>query len=193
MSKYPILFHSDKNTLIELRPAESSDIPGLCRLLSHIPNHEKIIYRDDVAHGDKVEAWFINPVYSKNAQLVAVCENRIVAEGTLHSEGIYWPRAAEIKLIVHPEYRNMGIGRRIFNALIYEGFNSKFQKIVVRFKPDSTGFQKILSQFDFRPETSLRYYVEDKTTNQRKDLIIASFDLANWSKRFEYYRMMFNM
>jgi hypothetical protein len=36
----------------------------------------------------------------------------------------------------------------------------------------------------------LNFYVEDTETNQKKDLIIASFDLENWQRRFEFYNFI---
>lgn len=193
MSKYPVVIRLNKTSVISLRPAAEEDLPEIEKLLDAIPYREKIIYKDDVSGSDKIESWFLSSQYQKNVHLVAVTDSKVVAEGTLHSEGLYWPRAAEIKLIVHPDYRNRGIGRKMFNALIQEGFRNRFQKIIVRYRADSKGFQKMLRQFEFKPETSLRYYVEDEDTKKRKDLIIASFDLDRWTKRFEYYRIIFNM
>lgn len=193
MNKYPLLINLANNLTVLLRPANEDDFPGIEKLLTSIPLHEKIIYKDDVQAGEKIESWFLNPQYHKNVHLVALHNSMVVAEGTLHSKGLYWSGAAEIKLIVHPDYRNMGIGRKMFKTLLYEGFSNKFQKIIVRFRADSEGFQKILRQFEFTPETSLKYYVEDEVTRRRKDLVIASFDLASWTRRFEYYRIIFNM
>ncbi len=193
MGKYPVIIYKDKNSVVYLRPATEEDLPEIEKLLRSIPYREKIIYRDDVSESEEIESWFLGSQYQKNVHLVAVTDSKVIAEGTLHSEGLYWPRAAEIKLIVHPDYRNRGIGRKMFNALIHEGFRHRFQKIIVRYRADSKGFQKMLRQFEFKPETSLRYYIEDEGTKRRKDLIIESFDLYSWTKRFEYYRIIFNM
>lgn len=180
-------------TKVNIRPVEESDLPGIREFWEHIPAGEKIIYKDDVSRTDEIESWFLSPGYRKNVHLIAETDHKIIAEGTLHSEGLYWQHAAEIKLIIHPGYRNQGIARKLFSTLIYEGLRNKFQKIIVRYRDDSRGFKKILQQFEFRAETSLRYYLEDESTKQRKDLIIASFDLAGWSHRFDYYKVIFKL
>lgn len=193
MSNYPVLILLKNKTKVNIRPIEDTDLPGVKELWKHIPADEKIIYRDDVSRTDAIESWFLNSGYRKNVHLIAETDKRIIAEGTLHSEGLYWQHSAEIKLIIHPEYRNLGIARKLFSTLIYEGLRNRFQKIIVRYRDDSRGFKKILQQFEFRAETSLRYYVEDESSKKRKDLIIASFDLANWSHRFDYYKVIFNL
>ena len=193
MTTYPIILNLNSNTRVSFRPVEDKDFNHLNILIGEIPRNELIIYKDDVVLGEKIEEWFLSKKYLKNVHIIAFIDNMVVAEGTMHSEGLYWKNAAEIKLMVHPKYRNLGIGRKMFSILLQEGFKKKIQKIVVRYTPENKGFQKILEQFEFKPEAVLHYYIEDEEMKKRKDLIVASFDLASWSKRFEYYRFLFNL
>jgi len=193
MNDYPVTLNLYNNIQVFFRPVEEKDFNHLSILIHDIPRSELIIYKDDVVTGEKIEEWFLSQKYQKNVHILAVAGKRVVAEGTMHSEGLYWNNAAEIKLIVHPEFRNMGIGRKMFSILLQEGFRNKIQKIVVRYTPENKGFQKILEQFEFKPEAVLHYYIQDEETKKRKDLVVASFDLGSWSKRFEYYRNLFNL
>jgi len=52
-------------------------------------------------------------------------------------------------------------------------------------------FIKILGHYGFEPETVLNYYVTDEITKEQKDLVIASYDLQTWERRFEFYTSIY--
>lgn len=187
MVEYPIVYKLTHGESVLIRSAESADIRGLEELLNDLPRDEMVIYKDDVSDKDSIESWFLVPYYKKTSHLVVLIADRIVAQGTLHSEGIYWQSAAEIKITVHPQYRNMGIAHRLFNLLLYEGFKNRVKRIIVRYTPLNRGFSKILEEFDFKPEATLKYYIRDESTDTNRDLFIASFDLGGLMNRLDYY------
>ena len=118
-------------------------------------------------------------------------KDKIVAKGSLHSEGLYWSHAAELKLIVDPNYRRKGLGSQLFNILLYEGLKRHFEKIIVRYISDNISFTKILNRYGFKPETVLSCYVKDELSSITKDLVIASYDIKNWERRFEFYSSIY--
>ena len=122
---------------------------------------------------------------------IGLTEDRIVAKGALHSEGLFWSHAAELKLIVDPEYRGKGLGSQFFNILLYEGLKNHFQKIIVRYLSGNSSFMKILDHYGFNAETVLSCYVKDEASNINKDLVIASFSLEHWERRFEFYSSLY--
>jgi len=195
-NKIPMIVYPKEITLkdkkrIVLRPLEERDIERLIAFFSKIPSSDLIIYKDDVSRWETVESWFISPKYTKVFQLVALKDEEIVAKGTLHQEGLYWKNTAEIKLIVHPEYRGKGLGSQMFKVLLTEGLNHRFEKIVVRFTSDNTSFIRILDRFGFKPEAVLRCYVKDEESGQYKDLVVATYSFEDWIKRFELYRFLY--
>lgn len=191
MKVYPKEFLLKDKTKVTIRPLVEGDCEYVQNFFSTMPREDLLIYKDDVTRWESLESWFLNPNYEKVVELVTVCENEVLAKGTLHAQGLYWPHAAEVKLIVHPEYRGLGIGSHMFNLLLYEGLKHRFQKIIVRYLRDNASFIKILDRYGFEPETVLNYYVTDEVTNEQKDLVIASYDLQRWERRFEFYTLIF--
>lgn len=191
MTGYPKeLILKDKSRAIT-RPIAKSDLELLVKFFLTVPKTDLLIYKDDVTKWEGIENWFISSNYKKVLELVTIKNNDIIAKGTLHTEGLYWPHAAELKLIVHPSYRGKGLGSQLFNLLLYEGLKHHFQKIIVRYVPDNFSFTHILDHYGFNPETVLNCYVTDESTKEQKDLVIASYDLQNWERRFEFYTFIY--
>ncbi|NIQ16089.1 MAG: GNAT family N-acetyltransferase [Candidatus Dadabacteria bacterium] len=123
--------------------------------------------------------------------LVAIHNKQIIANGTLHCEGIYWENTAELKIFVDPDYRSKGIGTQLFMLLIKEGLQKQFKKIIVRYKTNNFSFNKILEYYSIRPETIYNYIAENKMFNESKLMNIATINIEDWKKRFEFYNLFF--
>lgn len=191
MERYPIKLILRDDTEVVIRPPDSGDTEGLSEFFSNIPSSDLLIYEDDVPGKDYKENWFISDLYGKLLRLVALRGNEIIATGTLHKEGLYWLNAAEIKLVVDPRNRGKGIGSKLFNHLLFEVFQMRMRKVIVRYTPDNISFTRMIGHYGFKPETVLSCFIIDENTNEKKDLIIASFNLEEWANRFEFYDIIF--
>ena len=190
MKGYPTELYLTNKIKVLVRPIEPDELESLHKFYLKIPRHDFIIYKDTALESDDPEKAFYVGGSIKVVQLGALINNDIIAKGTLQSEGLYLSNAAEIKLIVDPDYRSLGLGSQMFNLLLFEGLKLGFKKIIVRYSSENRHITKILSYYGFYQETMLNFYVEDTETNQKKDLIIASFDLENWQRRFEFYNFI---
>ena len=191
MNEYPKEFTLIDKTKVITRPIEPGDIAALYKFFSRVPKSDLLIYKDDVTKWENVENWFAASNDKKVFQLVALAKDDVVAKGSLHSEGLFWSHAAELKLIVDTEYRGKGLGSQLFNILLYEGLRHHFQKIIVRYISDNISFTKILDHYGFKPETVLSSYVKNEFSTIEKDLVIASFSLESWERRFEFYSFIY--
>ena len=151
-----------------------------------------IIYRGDVCDEENPGEWFIDKSKEKLFQIISILEKKVIGIGTLHKEGIYWQNSAELKILIDPKYRGKGLGSVMFNLLLQHGLKLKIQKIIVRYLAGNENFIKILRHYNFQPESLLNQYILDDD-NHYKDLIIASFNLDEWNRRFEYYSFYFNL
>lgn len=190
MERYPIKITLRDDTEVVIRPPENTDVQGLSEFFTNIPGSDLLIYKDDLPDLENKGNWFLSDLYSKVLRLVAIRGNEIIATGTLHKEGLYWLNAAEIMLVVDPRNRGKGLGSKLFNHLLFEVFQMRMRKVIVRFTPDNISFMRIIEHYGFKPETVLRCYLVDENSNEKKDLIIASFNLEEWTNRFEFYNII---
>ncbi len=176
-------------TGVALRALDNGDQENLVKFFTKIPRSDLLIYKDHVIGRETIESWFTSSMYKKVFQLAALKDTEIIAKGILQKEGSYWQHAAEIKLIVEPDYRGKGLGSQMFKTFLAEGLKQNFGKVIVRFTPDNKSFTKMLDNFALKPEAVLNSYVTCTETGEQKDLIIASYNLEDWKGRFELYGM----
>ena len=179
-------------TPIFVKHSEPKDREGICEFFNLIPKSDLILYRDNISDQELLVD-FISPCdEEKVIELIALHKNRVIAKGSLHTEAVYWPKAAEIKLVVSPEYRSKGLGTILFNRLLHEGFKLQVRKIVVRYASGNNSMDKILGNHGFKPESVLNYNVQDTDKDINKNLILASYDLDSWERRFELYSTIYD-
>ena len=192
MAEYPRELKLKDGSVITARPIEPADKEALYKFFQKMPRSDLLIFKDGMSSRESIENWFTDPNFKKVFQLISLKKQEIIAKGTLHEEGLYWSDAAEIKLLVSPDYRGKGLGSQMFHILLNEGLEKHFRKIVVRYMMDNLSFGKILKHYGFEPETLLSSYIEDESSGIKKDLIIASYNLENWERRFEFYSFIYS-
>ena len=192
MEEYPIKIVLSDKTEADIKEIEDEDIGLVTEFLEKVPLSDTVIYRDDVCEQENPMEWFVDDSKKKLFQIISIVDGDVTGIGTLHKEGIYWHNSAELKIIVIPKYRGKGLGSVMFNLLLQHGLKLKIQKIIVRYLADNKNFMNILRHYDFQPESLLNQYILDDKKHH-KDLIIASFNLDEWSRRFEYYSFYFNL
>ena len=99
---------------------------------------------------------------------------------------------AETKLVVDPEYRSKGLGTILFNCLLHEAFKLEFRKVIVRHASGNKSMNKILVNYGFKPESVLNYNIQDTDTDIIESIVMASYDLDSWERRFELYSSIYD-
>lgn len=177
MKVYPMELLLKDDTKVVIRPLLDEDYKLMREFFSTIPREDLLICKDDVIRWESDENWFVHLSHERVVELVTLRKNEIIAKGALHAQDLYCFHAAELKLIVHPEYRGLGIGSLMFNLLFHAGLIYDFHKMIARYFPDNLSFINILGHHDFEPETVLQNYVLDEATNEWKDLVTASCNM----------------
>ena len=191
MEEYPLKIVLSDNSEVRIKEIDERDKSGIEQFLKKIPLADFLIYKDEESNSQHPLNWFLDKDKKKLFEIISVFENDVIGIGTLHREGIYWQDSAELKLFVDPCKRGKGLGSIMFNLLLARGLKLKIKKIIVRYMADNQYFLKMLVKYDFQPESFLNMYVLDDDRHFR-DMIIASLNLDEWNRRFQYYSIYLN-
>ena len=102
-----------------LRPFAAADTEALFEFFQRLPIDVKRFAWDDLRDHSLVEAWGRNIDYAKVLPILAVHDQKIVADATLHRRrGGPLRLVGRIKWLMDPEYRGVGLGTTLVNTFI---------------------------------------------------------------------------
>lgn len=147
---------------IEVRAPTAADIPALARLAAAVPPHDLLFLARDIRQPKVLEAWLRAEAAGSTASLIALSGNDVVATVARVSDPLSWsPHVAELRLLVAPDHRNKGLGRRLLEQAITAAVAAGASKIVARMTPDQVGAITLFEETGFRAEALLRSEVRD--------------------------------
>lgn len=102
-----------------LRPFAAGDTEALFEFFQGLPIDVKRFAWDDLRDRHLIESWGRNIDYSKTLPLLAVDDQKIVADATLHQRrGGPLRLVGRIKWLLDPAYRGVGLGTILVNNFI---------------------------------------------------------------------------
>ncbi|MEM2175438.1 MAG: GNAT family protein [Candidatus Micrarchaeia archaeon] len=160
LSDYPKTFVSKNGKSITIRPMIKEDARGLYEFFSGLDKEDKIFLRDDVSNPEVTRKWAENLNYDIVLPLLGISENKIIADGTLHSSNYFWTRhVAEIRIVVAKDFRNTGIGKKIVSELFFYALKRGFKKITAHVPFYQLNTIKIFETLGFEKEAILRKHI----------------------------------
>jgi GNAT superfamily N-acetyltransferase len=107
-------------TVAVLRPLSEDDTAELYKFFSSLSKKARTFLYDDVIDRTVVERWVKNINYSLVLPILALIDNQIVADATLHKRNFGPLRhIGRIRIVVRDDYRGKGIGTILTNELTY--------------------------------------------------------------------------
>ena len=116
---------------LTVRVMEKQDESRVLNFLKTLPLEHRLFLRDDVADEMTVKRWTENLDYTKVLPLLGEVDRKVVANGSLHFSNLRWmSHVGEIRILVGPKHRGMGIGRTIVHELFGLGLAHGLERIV---------------------------------------------------------------
>ncbi len=104
---------------VSVRPLDPDDKVRLLEFFERIPEEERYYLKENVASAKVIHGWTVNMDFAKVIPIVAVSNNAIVADATLHLDRT--PARAhlgEVRVVVDPAYREVGLGGRLIREIL---------------------------------------------------------------------------
>jgi acetyltransferase len=162
-----------------IRPMRSDDLERSFTFFQTLSKENRVYLRRDITKRHLVERRIRDMEAGEVRRIVAVVDDKIVADGALELESHGWKAdMAELRLIVAHEHQNKGLGQVLAHELYAMAVDEGVREIVVRVMRPQADALTILRRIGFRDETLLPDYVKDRDGNQQ-DLVLLRCRLAD--------------
>lgn len=147
---------------ILLRPLNENDGPGLIELFKRASDADLVYFRSDVRDEALVASWAENLDLGRVFPLVAVVEERIVGDATLHIGQRFNQHIGWVRIYLDRDCRRKGIGTEMIKTLIEVAHRINLQQIVAEIVSNQVQAIKAFESLGFKKEYRHEdYYILD--------------------------------
>ena len=170
---YPTVHLTEDDAQMTIRPMLPSDQEALLDFFRRIPQEDRFYLKEDVTSPKVIERWAETLDYSRVLPLLAIMDDKIVGDGTLHHRRAgARQHIGEVRIVVDPAYRNRGVGRGLLYHIIDIAGGMGLQKLMFEVVAGTEEAAKHTAQLlGFVPIAALPGHVRDYC-NDTHDLII---------------------
>ncbi len=170
-------------TKVRIRPMDKGDVERSLAFFRGLPEDDREYLRTDVTQQSVVEKRIARIAESEVDRLVAVVDDRIVADGSLELSGAEWTaHVGELRLIVSRDHQRKGLGMLMARELYLLAASRKVEQIVVTMARPQVGAQRIFRKLGFHEDATLPGHVRSRS-GAKHDLILMRCDLeALWQE-----------
>jgi RimJ/RimL family protein N-acetyltransferase len=119
MHRYPLEADLRDGRRVLLRPFNAGDVDALCAFFTRLPETDIRFAWDHLEDRALVEEWARTLDYSKTFPLLALDDDKIVADATLHFRRSGPLRlVGRVKWLIDPAWRRQGLGTTMMSHLI---------------------------------------------------------------------------
>ena len=116
---YPKTILLRDGTKVVIRPLAREDSTRLLEFFQRIPEEERYYLKEDVVSPEVIQRWCYDIDFRRVVPIVAMVGDEIVADATLHrSRAMARCHVGELRIVVDPAYREIGLGRRLIGELL---------------------------------------------------------------------------
>jgi RimJ/RimL family protein N-acetyltransferase len=172
-------------TVVLLREPTMDDVELSLHFYRNLPPEDRLYLRVDVTQRDVVERRIRQVVEGRVHRIVAIVDDRIVADGTLERSDETWRRhQGEIRVVVAREYQRRGLGKLVIADLYRTAQHLGVEKIVAKMAAPQTGARKIFEKLGFHVDSVLPDFIKD-AEGKLQSLVVMSCTLDELSRELK--------
>src|SRR5512136_159288 len=141
-----------------IRPLTKADKEQLLKLFADAPQDDLDYFRSDASDPKMVASWCDELDYSEVFPLVAVVNDEIIGDATLHIGSGYNRHVGWVRLYLHHEYRRRGVGGLMLSGLIDIARKIGLQQLVAEVVMNQVQVIKAFQNLGFKQEFTFRDY-----------------------------------
>jgi len=170
---------------VTLRPMVKEDEKALLTFFQGLPAEDQFFLKDDVTNPEVIHTWAENINYEQVIPILAVCDDRIVGDATLHRDKFGWSiHVGEIRIVTSPEFRKKGLGRVLAREIFFLALMLRLDKLVAQMAEEQEGALRVFGALGFEKEALLKNHVKD-IRGEKHNLIIMSQEVASFWRKIQ--------
>ena len=166
---------------IELQVQNSLETGEIREFTASLPEKDLLFLSRDIREPRVLDAWSRSLASGELFTIAALRQAKIVGTTAVVTDKHSWsPHVGELRILVHPEARDIGLGRQLIQESFLIGLSLGLEKLTVRMLLDQEAAINVFEEMGFRSEALFRDHVKDPV-GEKHDLLIMSHDVAGVS------------
>jgi GNAT superfamily N-acetyltransferase len=162
LERYPKAVTLKGNLQAALRPLVAADEKAFHEFFCTVPETERLLFKHRVTEPEVIRDWCQRIDYGKILPLLAIADDKVVADASLHQQLGGWKRhIGRISVVVHPGYRGRGLARTLVQELIDLASDAGLEKLEAEFLGDQQAARLVFAELGFSDLLVLPDYVKD--------------------------------
>jgi len=163
---------------MEIRAPEPADLEALLGFFARVPESERTFFKEEVLDEETVEGWLSS---ERGRRAIALEAGAVVGYAAVVPLHGWSDHVGEVRLVVHPEWRRRGLGRRLARWALLQALACGLSKMCVEVVADQEGAVAMFGALGFEAEGLLRDHVRDHDGNLRDIVLLAHPVADHWS------------
>lgn len=171
--KFPYTEKIDGTTLT-FRLATRDDRTALEQMVDALPETDLAFLRIDLKDPAIVTEYFQNIERGRTVTVMVEDNGRLVGYGSLHHDEQLWTHhLGEVRVLTLPDYRGLGLARRIVAELLYIADDMGLTRVYCQIPAAQDSVRKMFESLGFQPEAFLREWLRTRDGAKHDLLIVA--------------------
>jgi RimJ/RimL family protein N-acetyltransferase len=163
---------------------QQDDREALVDLFARASQDDLEYFRDDAGKPEVVESWVDTLNLQRVFPLVAVVDDKVVGDATLHFRERYHRHLAWVRIFLDREYRRRGIGTLMLQSLIEIARRLGLQQLYSEVVTSQPRVIKAFEELGFQREVTLRDYFIFTSSEDTIDMAVLVLRLVDSSGEF---------
>jgi RimJ/RimL family protein N-acetyltransferase len=179
MEKYPKTVKLKNGKEVIIRHFKEEDMDMLVNFFQALPLKQRMYLRIDVMKKQNILRRYGNIDHERMYPVIALDNNKIIAEGTIFRFEFGWKRKlGEIRVVVAEDYQRLGLGSILTRELFLYAVTTDLLKVQAEIMETQKAALAAFKRIGFKQEAALKNHVTDINDN-RRDLIIMTLDIED--------------
>jgi GNAT superfamily N-acetyltransferase len=171
-------------TEVLLRPMVKADRKAVGDFFCRLPSSVLQYVRHDVIDQKVLDEWFDHLDYDRVFPLLAIKDNKVVANASLHRVAYGWRKhLGTVRIVVEPEFHEKGLGTLMINELVDLSMEFGLEKLMVEFPLKSHSALSMFKRVGFSPRAVIEGLMKNRH-GENVDVVIMVMDVAAFAGRF---------